>query len=250
MSRAPMTSKVLVVEHEADAPPALLGRWLEEAGAELDVCRPYAGDSAARPDGVRRRCWSSAGRWAPTTTRRSPWIGPTKGLLRHGRSQERVPTLGLCLGHQLLSAALGGTVTVNPAGHQVGHPPDRLDGRGRRRRARRAARPQRHQRGRRALELRRGRRAAAGQRGPGPHRPRRGAGASAHPVGVGPAVAPRGRPRDHPVVGRRRPPEHRRARDRPGGACSPRSAPPSTSSPRPGRRWPARFLAVVGQRVP
>ena len=35
---------VLVVEHDRECPPALFGAWLEEAGCELDVRRPYAGD--------------------------------------------------------------------------------------------------------------------------------------------------------------------------------------------------------------
>ncbi len=36
--------RVLVVEHEATCPPALFGSWLEDAGCEVVVCRPYAGD--------------------------------------------------------------------------------------------------------------------------------------------------------------------------------------------------------------
>ena len=236
MSRAPMTSTVLVVEHEADAPPALLGRWLEEAGAELEVCRPYAGDSLPDPTAYDAR--PGPGRGDGCQRRRGVLLDrPDQGPARPGR-----PGAGADPGPvPRAPAALGGAGWHGhgqPRGPPGGHPPDRLDGRGRRRPAGRTARPQRHQRGRGALELRRGRRAAAGQRGPGPHRAGRGAGAAAHPLGVGPAVAPRGRPRDHPVVGRRRPPEHRRAGDRPGGACSRRSAPPSTSSPRRGRRWP------------
>ena len=35
--------RVLVIEHEDDAPAAWFGRWLSEAGAELDVRRPYLG---------------------------------------------------------------------------------------------------------------------------------------------------------------------------------------------------------------
>jgi GMP synthase (glutamine-hydrolysing) len=35
---------VLVIEHDAECPPVLLGTWLSEAGCELEVCRPYAGD--------------------------------------------------------------------------------------------------------------------------------------------------------------------------------------------------------------
>ncbi len=242
-----MTSKVLVVEHEADAPPALLGRWLEEAGAQLEVCRPYAGDSLPDPTAYDALL-VLGGAMGANDDEAFSWIGPTKGLLARA-VQERVPTLGLCLGHQLLSAALGGTVTVNPAGHQVGHPPDRLDGRGRRRPAGRAARPQRHQRGRGALELRRRRRAAAGQRGPGPHRPGRGAGASAHPLGMGPAVAPRGRPRGHPAWADG---DHQNIVER-GIDRESMLAAIGASEHELTTAWAplaGTFLAVVGQRVP
>ena len=37
--------RVLVVEHEDDAPAAWVGRWLVDAGAELDVRRPYLGQA-------------------------------------------------------------------------------------------------------------------------------------------------------------------------------------------------------------
>ncbi len=35
---------MLVVQHDGDGPPALFGGWLAEAGCDLDVRRPYAGD--------------------------------------------------------------------------------------------------------------------------------------------------------------------------------------------------------------
>ena len=38
------TPVVLVVEHEAACPPAHVGRWLEEAGCSVELCRPYDGD--------------------------------------------------------------------------------------------------------------------------------------------------------------------------------------------------------------
>ena len=47
------------------------------------------------------------------------WIGPVKELIRDAVA-EGVPTLGICLGHQLMGAALGGRVTPNPRGQQVG----------------------------------------------------------------------------------------------------------------------------------
>jgi GMP synthase (glutamine-hydrolysing) len=48
-----------------------------------------------------------------------PWLAPVKQLARDAVAQE-LPTLGICLGHQLVAAALGGTVARNPRGQQVG----------------------------------------------------------------------------------------------------------------------------------
>ncbi|GAA2113709.1 type 1 glutamine amidotransferase [Nocardioides bigeumensis] len=118
VSRVETAPRILVVEHEADAPPALLGRWLEEAGAELVVCRPYAGDALPDPTAYDA-VLVLGGAMGANDDDTVAWIGPTKGLLARA-VQERVPTLGLCLGHQLLSAALGGQVNVNPEGHQIG----------------------------------------------------------------------------------------------------------------------------------
>ena len=48
-----------------------------------------------------------------------PWLGPVKDLIRDAVAGE-VPTLGICLGHQLIAVALGGSVGPNPLGQQVG----------------------------------------------------------------------------------------------------------------------------------
>jgi GMP synthase-like glutamine amidotransferase len=39
-----------------------------------------------------------------------PWLAPEKASIRHWVSDLRRPFLGICLGHQLLAASLGGTV--------------------------------------------------------------------------------------------------------------------------------------------
>ncbi|WP_084597356.1 type 1 glutamine amidotransferase [Nocardioides aequoreus] len=111
--------RVLVVEHEAGAPAALLGQWLQQAGADLDVRRPYAGDDL--PDtlddhdallvlGGSMGAHDDADHW---------WLEPTKALVRRA-AEERVTTLGVCLGHQLAAVALGGRSARNPAGQQLG----------------------------------------------------------------------------------------------------------------------------------
>jgi GMP synthase (glutamine-hydrolysing) len=109
---------VLVVEHDAECPPALVGTWLAEAGCDLEVCRPYAGDDLpglASYDGLL----VLGGPMGADDDARYPWLGEVKGMVREARDA-RVPTLGICLGHQLAAVALGGTVDRNPRGQQVG----------------------------------------------------------------------------------------------------------------------------------
>lgn len=110
--------RVLVVQPELDDPPHLFGRWLEEAGAELEVVHPYAGDALPTLDGYAGLL-VMGGAPSANDDELLPWIGAVKDLLRDAVAED-VPTLGICLGHQLLGAALGGRVAPNPRGQQVG----------------------------------------------------------------------------------------------------------------------------------
>ncbi len=110
---------VLVVEHEETAPAAWLGEWLVGAGCTLTVCRPYAGDPLPADltayDGLlvlggAMDSWDDAG---------YPWLVDTRELVRAAEASA-TPTLGLCLGHQLATLALGGEVGRNPAGAAIG----------------------------------------------------------------------------------------------------------------------------------
>ncbi len=49
----------------------------------------------------------------------APYLPAVRALLRTAVAEE-VPTLGVCLGHQLLAAANGGTVERNPLGPEIG----------------------------------------------------------------------------------------------------------------------------------
>ena len=109
---------LLVVEHEPQCPAAHFGTWLVEAGAALEVCRPWAGDELPDPTGYAGLLvlGGSMGAHDDDTV---PWLAPLKDRLREAVAAG-VPTLGICLGHQLLAAALGGESRPNPAGQQVG----------------------------------------------------------------------------------------------------------------------------------
>ncbi len=110
---------LLVVEHEEDCPAAWMGQWLEAAGVVLDVRRPYAGD--VLPEHLRDHdgLMILGGTMGASDDETSPWLAPTRELVRWA-AQEGVPTLGVCLGHQLCALALGGAVAVNPRGQQLG----------------------------------------------------------------------------------------------------------------------------------
>ncbi|MBI4900737.1 MAG: type 1 glutamine amidotransferase [Actinobacteria bacterium] len=116
-----MPTRVLVVEHQASCPPHLVGRWLEEAGCTLSVCRPYAGDAfpaLTSYDAVL----VMGGDMGAYDDDRAPWLPALKALLRDAVASS-VPTLGICLGHQVLAVALGGEVIKNPRGQTVGLQP-------------------------------------------------------------------------------------------------------------------------------
>ena len=114
-------TRVLVVEHQASCPPHLVGRWLEEAGCTLSVCRPYAGDAlpALTSNDALLVMGGDMGAYDDD---RAPWLPALRALVRDAVAPH-VPVLGICLGHQVMAAALGGEVIRNPRGQTVGLQP-------------------------------------------------------------------------------------------------------------------------------
>jgi len=110
--------RIAVIQHEDGCPPALFGDWLVEEGAELDVSRPYAGD--ALPE---RSSYDAlvvlGGSMGAHDDDAHHWLTPVKQRIRED-SADGVVVLGICLGHQLAAAALGGRSERNPNGQQFG----------------------------------------------------------------------------------------------------------------------------------
>ena len=113
------TLRLLVIQHEAMCPPGWVGEWLSDAGAELDVRHPYRGDDLPETLDAHDGLVVLGGSMGANDDADHAWLAPAKALVRHAASAG-VPTLGICLGHQLCAVALGGVVTRNPHGQQIG----------------------------------------------------------------------------------------------------------------------------------
>jgi GMP synthase (glutamine-hydrolysing) len=118
-------TRLLVVQHEPDAPVAWLGEWWTALGLELDVVRGDLGQPVVERVTDHDGLVVLGGAMGACDDAIAPWLAATRALLADAVRRE-VPTLGVCLGHQLAAVALGGSVGRNPSGRTVGLVPVRL----------------------------------------------------------------------------------------------------------------------------
>lgn len=102
--------RVLALLNDRTAPPARVGRWLEEAGVDVDVLEVCNG--AAVPESLPSDydgLLPLGGGMGATDDHVADWLKPERELLAEA-TEAGYPVLGLCLGGQLLAAATGGQV--------------------------------------------------------------------------------------------------------------------------------------------
>jgi len=109
----------LVVENDPTDDLRRLGEWLSEEGLECAVVRPYAGDplpDALAGFGAVVVLGGAQSAYGPTA---ESWFPALESLLRKA-VRHRVPTLGICLGAQLLATAHAGVVEPGRSGPEIG----------------------------------------------------------------------------------------------------------------------------------
>ncbi|MFP5347298.1 MAG: type 1 glutamine amidotransferase [Actinomycetes bacterium] len=109
-------ARVLVVQHEQGVPPC---RYATLPGAGVHVVRPYTGD--ALPGDCRGfdGLMVLGGTMAAWEDDVAPWLPASRRLLASAVA-DGTPTLGICLGAQLLALATGGRVERGASGPELG----------------------------------------------------------------------------------------------------------------------------------
>ncbi len=108
---------ILVIQHESGTPAGWFGEALRDAGCRLEIATPYDGSELPGLEGHSGLLvlGGAMDSWDDQTT---PWLPATRELVRRAEGGG-VPTLGICLGHQIAAQALGGRAGRNPEGRTL-----------------------------------------------------------------------------------------------------------------------------------
>lgn len=101
--------KLLVLQHERVEHPGSFRDYLKEDGHTWDAVHLNEGESLPSLDGYDG-LWVLGGPMDVWQEDEHPWLKEEKRFIKEAVEERGLPYFGLCLGHQLLADALGGSV--------------------------------------------------------------------------------------------------------------------------------------------
>jgi GMP synthase-like glutamine amidotransferase len=105
--------RILVFQHAACEHPGVFRDFLAEDGIAYDAVELDAGESIPALDRYDA-LWVMGGPMDVWEEAEHPWLTAEKAAIRDAVLARKMPYFGLCLGHQLLGAALGAKVGPMP----------------------------------------------------------------------------------------------------------------------------------------
>ena len=109
--------RILVIQPDIMDGPERLLPWLHDGGATIDLVPGTSADTTSL-NGYDALV-VLGGSMGDADTVQYPWLDSIRRLLREAHD-DYVPTLGICLGSQLLASALGGEVRIGSEGLEAG----------------------------------------------------------------------------------------------------------------------------------
>jgi len=124
--------KILVFKHMPSQNPGIFRTFAQAQGVEFVEIDLHAGDripDLSDFDGL----WVMGGSMNVWEENKYPWLIEEKQVIKHAVDKLNMPFLGICLGHQLLSEAMGGKVAktenyeiglfeISTSGEGLNHP--------------------------------------------------------------------------------------------------------------------------------
>jgi GMP synthase (glutamine-hydrolysing) len=111
-------ARIHVVQHTAGEGLGRLAEWLPAAGVDVHPTHPYLGNRVP-PSVEGDALIVLGGPMNANDDENYPWLPSVRTLMRSA-VEDGVPTLGICLGAQLLAVAMGGEVQRGEAGPEIG----------------------------------------------------------------------------------------------------------------------------------